>query len=102
MVCGEMRIAKFSWVLTLIILLASNFAIAGQDSMSNTGSWSGVIINSGCTADEAFGEDAKCTEKVAGAKLVLYDDTTRQMYDLDPQTQATGHLTDSVTVQGAV
>jgi len=99
---GEKRIAKLSWLLTLVILFASNFAMAGQDSMPNSGSWSGVIINSDCTADEAFAEAAKCTVKVPGAKLVLYDDTTRQMYDLDPQSQAAGHLTDSVTVHGTL
>jgi hypothetical protein len=65
-------------------------------------SWSGVIINSGCTVDEAFAEAAKCTEKVPGAKLVLYDDTTRQTYDLDPQAQAQENLGNSVTVEGAL
>src|SRR5580700_6294204 len=99
---GEKRIAKLSWLLTLVILFASNFAMAGQDSMPNSGSWSGVIINSDCTADEAFAEAAKCTVKVPGAKLVLYDDTTRQMYDLDPQTRAVGNLGNSVTVKGAL
>jgi len=32
----------------------------------------------------------------------LYDDTTRQIYTLLPQDQATGHLGDSVTVDGAL
>ena len=35
-------------------------------------------------------------------QLVLYDDTTRQIYTLAPQDQATGHLGDSVTVGGAL
>src|ERR1700730_14796331 len=87
-------------MLTLAILFASTLAVAGQGSMTNFGSWAGVIINSGCTADEAFGEASKCTENVPGAKQVLHDDTTRQMYDLDPQTQAVGHLGNSVTVRG--
>ena len=64
--------------------------------------WSGVIINSGCTADEAFAEADKCTDNVPGAKLVLYDDTTRQIFSLDPQTQAAGHLGDAVTVHGTL
>ena len=93
---------KYSWMLTLALLFVSNLAMAGQDSTTNSGSWSGVIINSGCTVDEAFAEAAKCTEKVPGAKLVLYDDTTRQIYDLDPPTQAAGHLGDSVTVRGTL
>jgi hypothetical protein len=97
---GKRSITKHSWMLTLAILFVSTLAVAGQDGMTNSGSWSGVIINSGCTTDEAFAEAAKCTQKVPGAKLVLYDDTTRQMFDLDPQTQALGHLGVSVTVQG--
>src|SRR5438309_11670957 len=64
--------------------------------------WSGVVINSGCTADEAFAEADKCTENTPGAILVLYDDTTRQMFNLDPQTQAAGHLGDAVTVHGTL
>jgi hypothetical protein len=62
--------------------------------------WSGIIINSGCTADEAFAEADKCTENKPGAKLVLYDDTTRQIFNLEPQTQAAGHLGEAVTVHG--
>jgi len=64
--------------------------------------WSGVIINGGCTADEAFAEADKCTDNTPGAKLVLYDDTTRKIFSLEPQTQAAGHLGDSVTVHGTL
>lgn len=98
----EWGMTKHSWALTTAFLLVCNLAVAGQNSMTNSGSWSGVIINTGCTADEAFAEAAKCTEKVPGAKQVLYDDTTRQIYDLDPQTQALGKLGDSVTVKGTL
>jgi hypothetical protein len=80
----------------------SGLAFAGQNANANSGSWSGVIINSNCTADEAFAEAAKCTEDVPGAKLSLYDDTTRQILVLDPQDQAVGHLGDSVTVSGTI
>jgi len=74
-----------------------------QKGMANSGAWSGIIINSGCTADEAFAEAAKCTEnRGPGAELVLYDDTTRQIFALAPQDQAAGHLGDSVTVDGAL
>jgi hypothetical protein len=62
-----------------------------------------LMATRGCTADEAFAEDPKCTLKGApGTSLVLYDDTTRQMFVLDPQTPAVGHLGDSVTVSGTV
>jgi hypothetical protein len=68
-----------------------------------TGSWSGVLINSNCSVDEAFAEAAKCTEKgVPGAKLSLYGDAVRAVYKLDPQDQAAGHLGDAVTVEGTL
>jgi hypothetical protein len=74
-----------------------------SNSNPNSGSWSGVIMNNNCNADEAFNEVAKCTEKdVPGAKLMLYDDTTRQFYALDPQDLAQGHLGDSMTAAGTL
>jgi hypothetical protein len=69
----------------------------------NPRSWSGVVINSGCTAGEAFAESDKCLEKRgSGAKLSLYDDTIRQIYDLDAQHQAAGYFGESVTVEGTL
>jgi hypothetical protein len=69
----------------------------------NPRSWSGVIINAGCTADEAFAEMDKCFERRGpGAKLALYDDTTRQIYGLDAQDQAVLHFGVSVTVAGTL
>jgi peroxiredoxin len=88
----------------LAILLAASFTVtaAGQSEISKTGSWSGVIINSSCTVDEAFAEAPKCTAETPGTPLELYDDTIRQVFALDPQERAKGHLGDSVTVQGAL
>jgi hypothetical protein len=103
LVRGGQSMARCSLILVLALLFVANLAMAQEGSTANSGSWSGVIINSGCTADEAFAEDAKCTAKdVPGAKLALYDDTTRQMFVLDPQEPAAGHLGDSVTVGGTV
>ena len=99
---GESSMTKYSCILSLALLFTSSLAFASQDSVTNPGSWSGVIINSTCTADEAFAEAAKCTEKIPGTKLVLFDDTIRQIYQLDPQAQAVGHLGESVKVQGAL
>ncbi len=87
------------------ILLFSGFSLSlpAQKAMANSGTWSGIIMNSGCTPEEAFAEAAKCTEnRGPGSKLVFYDDTTRQIYDLEPQDQAIGHLGDSVTLEGAL
>lgn len=91
-----------------LALLGAATLVPGQDrnqqkNMTGNGSWSGVIVNSNCTVDEAFAEAAKCTEKGApGGKLSLYDDTLRLVLNLDPQDQAAGHLGDSVTVEGAL
>jgi len=92
---------KLSWIIPLAFF-AFSLALTGQSSLKTAGTWSGVIINSGCTVDEAFAEAPKCTDKLRGSKLVLYDDTTRQIFDLEPQTQAAGHLGDAVTVRGAL
>ena len=52
---------------------------------------------------EAFAEAPKCTAKdVPDVKLALYDDTTRQIYILDSQDQAVGHLGDSMTLTGTL
>ena len=94
---------NFPLIWTVALFFVSGLALARQTDNANSGSWSGVIINSNCSPDEAFAEAAKCTEKgVPGAKLSLYDDTTRQIFILDPQDQAVGHLGDSVTVSGTV
>ena len=88
---------------TAIVLLAGSLSPAAQDNSANPGSWSGIIINDDCNADEAFAEARKCTDTGApDAKLALFDDTTRQIYLLEPQAQAVGHLGESVTVNGAV
>ena len=66
---------KLSWIISLAFLFGFGPTLTGQDSVKTSGSWSGVIINSGRTVDEAFAEAAKCTDNVRGARLVLYDDT---------------------------
>ena len=94
---------NFPVICMVAFFFAGGVAMASQADSPNSGSWSGVIMNNNCTADEAFAEAPKCTEKdVPGAKLVLYDDTTRQMYLLDPQDQAIGHLGDSMTLTGTL
>ena len=94
---------NFPVICMVVFFFAGGVALAGQTDSPNSGTWSGVIMNNNCTADEAFAESPKCTEKdVPGAKLVLYDDTTRQTYLLDPQDAAIGHLGDSMTLTGAL
>jgi len=92
---------RLSYVPTLA-LLAASFATGVRTADTRGGSWSGVVVNAACNADEAFAEAAKCTAETPGAALALYDDTIRQVYVLDPQDQAKGRLGDSVTVQGSL
>jgi hypothetical protein len=95
--------AKLSIRFVARLLSAAVCGAAWQRDNVKTGSWSGVIINSGCTADEAFAESDKCVEKRGrGARLSLYDDTIRQVYDLDAQDRAARYFGDSVTVKGTL
>lgn len=86
-------------VCTIALIAAAGLA-AGQSRTADAGAWSGTIVYSSCDADEAFAESSECTIKAPGAKFALYDDTTRVMYDLEPQGPAAGHLGDSVTIRG--
>jgi hypothetical protein len=94
---------SFPVICVVLFVFAFGLTLDGQGENPNPRSWSGVIINSNCTAEEAFAEAPQCTEKDApGAKLALYDDTTRQIFVLDPQDPAVGHLGDSMTVTGTL
>ena len=95
--------SNLALVCAVALFFVPGLALAGQTDNANPRSWSGVVINNNCTVDEAFAESAKCTEKdVPGAKLSLYNDTVREVYNLDPQDVAIGHLGDSVTVGGTL
>jgi len=89
-------------ILTLVALYSTVSLVAGQTPGANSKSWSGTIVYSSCNADEAFAESRECMKAAPSAKLSLYDDTNRVMYDLEPQQLATGHLGDSVTVRGTL
>jgi len=99
-----------SWTSTLtrpwifcLVLLSSCAALAGkQNTATKLESWSGTLVSSSCNADEAFGEMPDCTRDVPGAKVSLYDDTTRVMYDLEPQQSVSAQLGESVTVRGTL
>jgi hypothetical protein len=84
------------------LVVASPLGLSGQNQPAGSRSWSGVVVSSGCNADEAFNESPECFKSVSGAKLALYDDTTRVMYSLEPQASVTAHLGDTVTIQGAL
>lgn len=92
------------YLLCALALFGAAALIEAQEkNVTTSGPWSGVIVNSDCTVDEAFAEAAKCAEpRAPGAKLSLYDDTRRLILNLDPQSQAAGHLGDSVTVEGTL
>lgn len=77
-------------------------AVAGQDTTTKPGSWSGILVSSSCNADEAFAESLECMKDVPGAKLALYDDTNRVMYNLEPQASVTFRPGDTVTLRGTL
>ena len=89
-----------------VLLLAALPAFSLQDSPLNSpakpGAWSGILVSSGCNADEAFNESPECFKNVPGAKIALYDDTNRVVYALEPQEKVSGHLGDAVTVHGTL
>src|SRR5712671_1309858 len=92
---------KKRFFLCLVALFSiAAFTMAGQNNVTSSGSWSGVLVSSSCNADEAFAESPECTRDVPGAKLALYDDTNRVMYGLEPQESVVAHLGDTVTVRG--
>jgi len=84
------------------LLSTAALAMAGQNTATKTGAWSGVLVTSACNADEAFNESPECFKNVPGATVALYDDTNRVMYGLEPQNKVTGHLGDTVTVRGTL
>jgi hypothetical protein len=91
------------FILSLVALFSmALLPLAGQNKPAESGSWSGVLVSSACNADEAFNESPECTKDVPGAKQALYDDTTRVMYSLEPQSSVTAHLGDTVTVRGTL
>jgi hypothetical protein len=89
-----------SFALIIASLSLASFAVAGQNSATNSGTWSGMLVSSSCNADEAFAESPECTKTLADAKLALYDDTNRMIYNLEPQESVTAKLGDLVTVRG--
>jgi hypothetical protein len=91
-------LTSFAWIIASLSLASA--AVAGQNSATNSGTWSGMLVSSSCNADEAFAESPECTKTLADAKLALYDDTNRVMYNLEPQESVTAKLGDLVTVRG--
>src|SRR5229473_2821362 len=89
--------------LSLVALFTiTPLAVAGQNNTTKPGSWSGILVSSACNADEAFNESPECARNVPGAKLALYDDTSRVMYGLDPPEKVAAHLGDTVTIRGTL
>jgi hypothetical protein len=87
------------------LLFASGLALAGQADKAAAGSWSGIVTDSICGAKNAGPAGAACTKECVskkGAKLALYDASTKKVYILDPQDKATGHEGHSVTVKGTL
>jgi hypothetical protein len=94
------RIAR-DFLLYLVALSGvASLTLAVDNSARNSRSWSGILVSSSCNADEAFFESPECNKAVPGAKLSLYDDTNRVMYELRAQDKIAFHTGDTVTVRG--
>jgi hypothetical protein len=100
-VIADSAAKHFSLCLVALFSIAP-LAVAGQNSKPESRSWSGVVVSSSCNADEAFAESPECTKSVPGAKLSLYDDTSRVMYGLEPQESVVAQMGDTVTVRGTL
>jgi hypothetical protein len=96
------RIARDFLLYLMALSCVASLTVAAQNSARNPRSWSGILVSSSCNADEAFFESPECNKVVPGAKLSLYDDTNRVMYDLSPQDKIAFHAGDTVTVRGTV
>lgn len=90
------------WILAAALFCLVPLAARGQTTPAKTGAWSGVLVTSACNADEAFNESPECFKSVPGAKVALYNDTNRLMYNLEPQEKVSGRLGDTVTVHGTL
>ena len=77
----------------------ASLTLAADNRARNSRSWSGILVSSSCNADEAFFESPECNKVVPGAKLALYDDTNRVMYELRAQDKTAFHTGDTVTVR---
>ena len=98
-----MRTVMDRLTILLIVGFASGAVVTSQESSARPGSWSGVLVTGQCTADEAFAEADTCTTPSAGMEVALYDDTTRQVFKLEPQAgAATAGLGASVSVRGVL
>src|ERR1700680_457451 len=95
-----LRANVFSFICDLFLFSIASLALAQQNNVTKAESWSGVLVSSACTADEAFNESPECGRAFPGAKLALYDDTSRVTYGLDPQQKIAAHLGDTVTIRG--
>jgi hypothetical protein len=87
------------------IIVAAGFAFAGQEDKPASGSWRGTVTDNICGAKNAGPAGAACTKECVskkGAKLALYDASTKKVYVLDPQDKATGHEGHNVVVKGTL
>lgn len=87
------------------LLFASGLALASQSDKAASGTWSGTVTDSICGAKNAGPAGAACTRECVskkGAKLALYDASSKKVYLLEPQDKVTGHEGHYVIVKGTL
>jgi hypothetical protein len=102
LVCGHRNSAKRSFVLVFGWLVACTFAMAQEKSIGNSGTWLGIIINGGCTLDEAFAEAGKCTGKCRAGNWFCMTIRPPDLRTRPAERSHRSHLGDSVTVRGSL
>lgn len=97
-------------LLGAIVFLAASLGLArasgpGAKTKSANSSWIGWITCSECGAKGANKRHADCAHKcfsTRGAKYVLYETTTKKMYDLSDQDMAGVNVAQRVEVTGTL
>src|SRR5665213_3960177 len=71
---------------------------------AKTGTWKGIVTDQMCAQKGVKLDDAECAAKCVslGSKWALYDTSTKKVYVLNPQDQASKHAGQTVTVKGSM
>ena len=87
------------------LLFAGALALAAQTEKAASRTWSGTVTDSICGAKNAGPAGAACTRECVskkGAKLALYDASSKKVYLLEPQGKVTGHEGHNITIEGTL
>lgn len=95
---------KRMMLVTAAFLFAGVGFAAPKAATTTTKSWSGYITDAKCATNAKMRTDEACVKKcvAGGEKLVLYDTSTKKVYQLDPQSDVEAHASHHVRVYGTL